>query len=224
MKISIDKYEFHPGETGLFVEIYLPKKAEYQGALYEALTDGFNIRKVRNHFRVNGNGVKRFLRDHRINQYLNDSGIRSLVGVFRGYSMYEVDGVFYDKGQISEERTQVIRLIFRVELDLITCKDPSTDKTAFVKDFLRFTGRMDDLLEYWQQSKMFSSRAEARRVFNQLRRWVGEAALFTFGYVLFKICYVMEDVNKRTGRNEESVIWVTSFWNLVLDRVVKVRI
>ncbi len=40
-------YAFNPSEHGIFVEIYLPKKAEFQGTLYQALTEGFDIEKVR---------------------------------------------------------------------------------------------------------------------------------------------------------------------------------
>lgn len=54
-------YEFHFGDPDLFVELYLPKKAEYQGVLYKALTDGFGIEKVRNHLRINKAKVQSFL-------------------------------------------------------------------------------------------------------------------------------------------------------------------
>ena len=32
-------YKFNTYEPGVFVELYLPKKAKYQGRLYDALTD-----------------------------------------------------------------------------------------------------------------------------------------------------------------------------------------
>jgi hypothetical protein len=40
------EYEFNYGEPGLFMEIYVAKKAEFQPLLYETLTAGFNLKKV----------------------------------------------------------------------------------------------------------------------------------------------------------------------------------
>jgi hypothetical protein len=215
--INISQYKFYPGETGLFVEIYLPKKAVYQGALYDALTEGFILDNVKTHFRENTESVKQFLNDHRICQYLTEDGISNLVGVFRGYSMYEVDGVFYDMGVISEERSQVIRIIFRIELDKIPSSLSKDSKLKIVKDYLRYTGTMKDFLKECIENEEPALEGESQKVFDYLRMWVGEAALFTFGYVLYKICHVIE----KKGNVKEAEIWVTSFWNLVVDRVIK---
>ena len=46
-------YRFHKGDPGTFVEIYLPKKALYQGKLYNTLTNGFRNEGVLKHFRKN---------------------------------------------------------------------------------------------------------------------------------------------------------------------------
>ncbi len=45
------EYEFNHGEPGLFMEVYVAKKAEFQPLLYETLTAGFNLKKVRIHCR-----------------------------------------------------------------------------------------------------------------------------------------------------------------------------
>jgi hypothetical protein len=39
-------YQFQSYRPGALVELYLPKKAMYQGMLYEALTEGFNFGKL----------------------------------------------------------------------------------------------------------------------------------------------------------------------------------
>ena len=48
------RYRFHYGQPSNFVEIYLPKKAAYQGALYDTLKKGFDLVKVRDHLLKNG--------------------------------------------------------------------------------------------------------------------------------------------------------------------------
>ena len=37
-------------EPGIYVELYLPKKSKYQETLYETLTKGFDLKKVKEHF------------------------------------------------------------------------------------------------------------------------------------------------------------------------------
>src|SRR5262245_1136935 len=85
-------YAFNPSEHGIFVEIYLPKKAEFQRTLYQALTEGFDIEMVRSHFQAKQERINSFLRGH----YSCQGRIEGMRQVFYGYSMYEVDGVYYD--------------------------------------------------------------------------------------------------------------------------------
>ena len=40
-------YRVQAGEPGVFVEIYLPKRADFQGRLHDALTQGFDLDAVR---------------------------------------------------------------------------------------------------------------------------------------------------------------------------------
>jgi hypothetical protein len=68
-----------------------PKKPSFK-TLYQALTEGFDIEKVRSHFQAKRNGSNAFLQGH----YRCDGRIETMQQVFYGYSMYEVDGVYYD--------------------------------------------------------------------------------------------------------------------------------
>jgi len=98
-------YQFRPSESGLFVELYLPKRAEYQGALYNTITDGFQKDKVESHFRNAATdkkeGIRNLLEDYypTMANYTDEmiyrlmEFFRSDVPLFSGYSMYEVDGV-----------------------------------------------------------------------------------------------------------------------------------
>ena len=40
-------YQAQDSESGIFVELYLPKKSYFQGTLYDTLTKGFNISDVK---------------------------------------------------------------------------------------------------------------------------------------------------------------------------------
>jgi hypothetical protein len=103
------EYEFNYGEPGLFMEIYVAKKAEFQPLLYETLTAGFNLKKVRSHFRSKAEAIRRFMRRNRQLHDFSSYRINHFGNVFTGYSLYEVDGTF-DGG--AQERTQVVRVIF----------------------------------------------------------------------------------------------------------------
>src|ERR1051325_4316037 len=115
-------YQFFPSEPSVFMEIYLPKKANFQGTLYETLTQGFNLAILKAHFSDPDKQIKiKNLLDryYSISQY-NQQIIDDFLPVFFGYSMYEVDGVFYsDKKGIIEERVQAIRIIFKPDYDYL---------------------------------------------------------------------------------------------------------
>jgi hypothetical protein len=85
------------------------KKAEFQLLLYETLTAGFNLEKVRSHFRSKAEAIRRFMRRNRQLHDFSSYRINHFGSVFTGYSLYEVDGTF-DGG--AQERTQVVRVIF----------------------------------------------------------------------------------------------------------------
>jgi len=132
--LAIGRYQLQLFNPAVLVELYLPKKAEYQGVLYQTLTDGFKPEAVFAHFENERTKERlpHFLKhyaqhlmgvqpddplkriQHQIKELKEMAGQSSYIG----YSMYEVDGVFFnkDKQEIEEERTQVIRLIFKPEL------------------------------------------------------------------------------------------------------------
>jgi hypothetical protein len=77
-------YEFFFGKPGLFLEIYLPKTAQFQPLLFRVFNDGFNLGRVRAHFRSNkGNDIRRFLRRNRELRHYTVAAIRNFQNVFR---------------------------------------------------------------------------------------------------------------------------------------------
>ena len=135
------RYQFQILNPGAVAELYLPKKAEYQGVLYQTLTEGFEPAKVITHFKRKrtkkhiGHFLKHYahylmgieqkdLADELKKRIKDEKDEKFVPGQssYLGYSMYEVDGVFRDqeKQQTEEERTQVIRIIFQPDLEVLT--------------------------------------------------------------------------------------------------------
>ncbi len=94
---------------GIHFEIYFPKKIDYQAALYTALRSGHSRSSVVEFLRRQEDHVRPLLLPALRDRY----GARMLTmhQVYFGFSMYEVDGVFFDQSKPLEDRTQVIRLI-----------------------------------------------------------------------------------------------------------------
>ena len=133
--MAVPTYLFSRGERGVFAEVYFPKKVELQGTIFRALEKGYKEKTVKASLKRNLSALLADLADYpgdlfdpyrygtikrpkepeprlakarkRINMY---------VSPFGGWSMYEVDGVFFNKrGRPYEERTQVVRLMFRFQ-------------------------------------------------------------------------------------------------------------
>jgi hypothetical protein len=212
-------YAFNPSEHGIFVEIYLPKKAEFQGTLYQALTEGFDIERVRGHFQAKRGQINAFLQGH----YSCDGRIERMQQVFYGYSMYEVDGVYYDsKNKKSfEERNQVIRMMFKPDLEAVNI---STLPVERAKLFVRHAGKAENFPGDHPQIYINSSeedRAMISSLLVYLEAWKYDVALFVLGYIVFEICERIQELGMMKGSDAEEEILVTSFWNLTVNRIVR---
>lgn len=206
-------YQFQPYEPGVFVEVYLPKKALYQGTLYNALTEAFDFERVKEHFRDPDK------RDHiykLLERYTETKDIETrldrLNQFYWGYSMYEVDGVFFEKGVINEERTQVIRIIFLPDLQEIQSLAPSVEYGSlrrFVKRALKADSDERQLL-----------RNTHPEIIDYINNWIGDVGLFLFGYVIFHLCSRIKELNEAARGDLEKEIWVSSFWALEINRVI----
>jgi hypothetical protein len=205
-------YRFHTYEPALFVEFYLPKKAKYQGVLYTSLTEGFNIDSVKKHLKSRGRirrQINEFLENDALKRY-SDARIDQMKRFRWGYSMYEVDGAFWDERihDTEDERTQIIRMMFRFDLDeMMNHCGISREEYLAQRDLIRDsfetnrTGRM----------ALVGNRHNRQEVaiIKYIDHWVDDIALFVFGYLLFRICLEVS----------EKEIWITSFGNLQLNRV-----
>jgi len=214
MKNEIDMpYQFQPYLPGVFVELYLPKKSMYQGMVYEALTEGFDFQKVREHFLDESKREKIYKLLQTYDEVKNiEERIDKIEPFYWGYSMYEVDGVFFDpeKG-IEEERTQIVRIMFLPNMRTMHQLVPDMEYKRLrwaVKKILRADRNEREKLKQHHS-----------RLVDYLNKWKGDVGLFLFGYVIFKLCSRINEVKSAPGDDLEKEIWLTSFWNLEVNKV-----
>ena len=237
-------YVIQPTDPCIFVEIYLPKKAELQGSLYETLTQGFKKQVVMDHFlnpdeaqkkailKMLGKGWTSFPTG-----YPNQDEITAFPRLFFGYSTYEVDGVFLAQNpakpemddddkwySIAEERTQIIRLVFRydvsdrplAEIDFI--KAALHDPFSEIGPFQENHPYVKEQIEHFKKLDIDIDGTLAK-----LDKWISYVGLFLFGYLLFNVCHRIESLNVSDDEQLDSEdikqdeIWVSSFWNLNMN-------
>jgi hypothetical protein len=236
-------YSLRPLESGVFAELYLPKKAHYQGLLYETLTEGLDVEKVREHLRKNRHAIQDYLTGATPywdiaghggalpDQFLTEEFIDQFPDLLHGYTMYEVDGVFRSPhtGAVVEERTQIIRLMFITNLDeqfstlpfveqsnrdaagLLArsyLRSPHWDRHQFLADHLLFA------------SAQVFNLPQASEIIRVTADWARSIAVFLFGYVVHDICEGLKELNQAQQIDAEEEIWVTFFWNLIINRIL----
>ncbi|MDB5338116.1 MAG: hypothetical protein JWN70_3735 [Planctomycetaceae bacterium] len=236
------RYELMPLESGVFAELYLPKKAHYQGLLYETLTNGFDVENVRKHLRGKRKQIQAYLggaaqyweitgkNSPSPDQFLNENFIKKFPDLLYGYTMYEVDGVFRSPhtGQVVEERTQIIRLMFISDLDQVFAALPFVDEsnrgavTLLARSYLRSTHWDRD--RFLEDHKLFPSASvfddkEAAAIIHLTADWARSIAVFLFGYVVHDICEGLRKLNQNDVIAPEEEIWETMFWNLIINRI-----
>jgi hypothetical protein len=213
------QYEFFHDRPGLFLEIYLPKKAQYQPLLFRVLNEGFDVGIVRAHFRsAKAKDIRRFLRRKQELRDFTASGIRNFQSVFSGYSLYEVDGTF--KGDI-QERTQVIRVIFVPPVEQLArgLKIPPPRQLFYAGQFLRFWAH--DVADYFEfRSHTLPLALDEEELVQRLAQWLYYVGLFANGYLLYEIGAGIRELH-RSGviRQLERELWVTSFRDFALNQM-----
>lgn len=211
-------------ERGIWVELYLPKHASFQGTLYDTLKTGFDFKKVKAHFLdpAKRPKIREFLDQHKYVQWYDytDKYINKLRNLYWGYSLYEVDGVFKpSRGKkVIEERTQIIRLMFLpLELDKKLKQLKVDEKSAehrelkdVVGTFLRSAGHTKVLENYEGLEK---------EVVQYIYDWYMAVGFFLFGYIVFEICSKIETVGDDNIGDYEKEVWLTSMWHFNVNRV-----
>ncbi len=167
MPVPEISYVFSRSERSIFTEIYFPKRAAYQGAVFDALRFGLKERSVKKYLCENVEALREefqnlpaILDPH---EYATSQRRKTIPSIketlarirlyrtpFYGWSMYSVDGVFLGKrGKVAEEATQVVRIMFRFQS---SAKIQAATSEAHCHDVLRSIlfwviaqqGRLDD--------------------------------------------------------------------------------
>lgn len=225
------------GAHGVFVEIYFPKRAAYQGAIYDALRYGVSEEYVKRYLKKNQTAILRSTERYlgsRTSDIRPEQAILTDIAAYKsrfaGWSVYSVDGVFANprtKGLI-EESTQVVRIMFRYN-----SKSEATARRADCSDVLRAifvwtisrpTALYDECPwapkqrrlfvkahEHWPKNKLAFARRHFEQIATEAARWRSDCGLFVFGYLV----RTFSDNLLSQGLREDE-IWVTAFWNLSL--------
>lgn len=253
MPDSVTKYVFARSERSIFTEIYFPKRAAYQGAIFDTLRLGLKERKVKGYLRENVEALREefqnlpaILDPHEyttpqrrktipsIKEAL--ARIRLYKSPFYGWSMYTVDGVFLGKrGKMDEEATQVVRIMFRFNSSFATqaaaanCQDVLRAILFWV---IAQQGRLDDHKGWSDTEKaQFIQRHEpwpdAKRTFVEkyFTKIAREAAQWSGDRALFVFGYLVRQFwqNVIEQKMFEAEIWVTSFFDQQLNVIERVE-
>lgn len=249
--IQPTRYFLNSNDAGILTEVYFPKRAAYQGAIFSALRTGFYEQQVIDYLQTHAAALLEELRDWseildplkytdavpppRPALGVDDARARIQMyrSVFKGYSMYTVDGVFFsDQTQtIYEEATQVVRLVFRFECPRdLEAADPQ------YKDILRslcywlvnYKLRLDHhyswaptererfLAEHrhWPAPHRDYAAAHFEAIAKQVEKWADDCGLFILGFLVRKFS---ENVLQQNLLEEE--IWVVSSFDSCINVV-----
>lgn len=253
MPVPATSYLFNRSERGIFAEIYFPKRAAYYGAIFNALRFGYDENGVKEYFRTD---VKALLEEFKVlpdlfnpHRYTAVKPRRTLPSIaealaridmyrspFKGWSVYTVDGVFFDDdGEPIEEATQVVRIMFRFESSkakeaaAVGCDDVLRSILFWV---VSQQGRLEGHKAWsaaeqaqfiarhkpWPKRKRHFAEQHFTEIAAEAGRWVDDRTLFIFGYLVRKFWKNVEE----EGLSEEE-IWVTSLFDLLLNVVKPIK-
>lgn len=253
-------YVFSRGERGISAEIFFPKKVIHQGTVFDALRKGLSEEATKASLVGKAQELLEELKDYKSlfdpHQYERDKKrkvqptleeaiqrINMYQSFFRGWSMDEVDGVWLDDDEESptygkpiEERTQVIKVVFRLPS---VYTNEATEANCF--DVLRSMlfwciesqGNLDEHVEWgkaeekrfinrhrpWLKRKLAFARKYFKPVAKEVAKWRDDCALLIFGHLVKEFS---ENVLKEGVK--EQVIWVTSFFDLTVNETRRVEL
>ncbi len=241
------RYIFARSEKSIFSEIYFPKHAAYQGTIFDALRDGYDEIKVKKYLTPRADELLDEFKDYPAlfdpDDYTKIRRVKTPVSLaeaekriemykspFKGWSIYSVDGVFFDeKNQMYEEAVQVIRLMFRFESSFA-----DTAAQAGCSDVLRcilFTciARQGRLYEHklwgkaeeaqfmrnhapWPARKRAFAQQHFADIAREVNKWIDDRTLFIFAYLVRKFGRKV-----LTEQLYEQEIWVANLFDQNLN-------
>lgn len=248
------RYIFARSEQSIFSEIYFPKRAAYYGTIFNALRFGYNEPHVKDYLTENVQVLLNDFKDYPAlfdpQDYTRERRVKTPVSVsdalkrinaykssFKGWSIYSVDGVFFDDttNVMYEEAVQVVRIMFRFESSYA-----ATAAQAGCSDVLRCIlfstiARQGRLYEHklwgkaeeaqfirnhtpWPARKRAFAKQHFADIAKEVNKWIDDRALFIFAYLVkqFADQVLIEQLY-------EKEIWVTNLFDQNLNVVRRVE-
>ena len=258
-EIIIPPYVFNRGRRAILAEVHFPKRVIYQSQIFDALKKGLDEEIVKSYLSTNIGDImqemqeytllfdplqyqrRRFPRQISISEEQAKQRIALYQSHFRGWSMYEVDGVYLNETpeklhlpileRIDDERTQILRLIFRLEsIHEETAKAERCYDVleAIMRWVMAEHGRLDHIFP-WRRGELHrflglhAAWPRHKRVFvdnyyelitKEVKKWIDDTGMFVF---CFLIRNFWEGVIASKSREVE--IWVANFFNMNLNIV-----
>lgn len=242
------RYVFARSEQSIFSEIYFPRHAAYQGTIFDALRDGYSEKVVKDYLTVNVQELLIEFKDYPAlfdpDDYTKVQRVKIPVSVaeavkriamykspFKGWSIYSVDGVFFDNetGKMYEEAVQVVRLMFRFESsytetatqagysDVLRCILFSIiAKQGHLNEHKRW-GKAEEQRflanhEPWPKKKRAFVKRYYASIVREVNQWIDDRALFIFAYLVRQF-----GEKVLTEQLYEKEIWVTNLFDQNLN-------
>lgn len=222
---KISDYYYSFSEPGMNVGIYLPKKLGYQEKLFNTLKNGFEL-DFKKHYKGEKEAeIKSLLEDYDVFVEKYDKYVNDAYQILFGYSMYEVDGVFYnrDNKNIDEERTQIVNIIFLPDYDRIQKKvlkkfgvKLSIEEIKNISHNFLSIGRLDKNAYngIYNNGIQDSSKIECEKyIIDYLNHWSDYVGFFLFGYIVYELTVGVSNIEKE--------LLVTSNCNFAVNRIKK---
>lgn len=246
-------YAFGRSERCLSTEIYFPRRAAYQGAIFDALRLDHNEQHVKTYLRDNVRSlIKEFQsypplfdpqnyttttpRDTLPTVEEGQQRIEMYKSPFKGWSMYPVDGVFFGRrGKVYEEATQVVRIMLRFRSSFTKQAAKAHCEDVF-RAILFWTisqqGRLNDH-KRWSEAEQsqFIARHEPwpthKRAFAEqyFGRIAGEVTKWIDDRALFIFGYLVRKFWARVLEEKlfEAEIWVIDLFDTTLNVIERVK-
>ena len=258
-EIIIPPYEFHRGRRAISADLHLPKRVIYQTHIFEALKAGLDEQLVKIYLNDHIDDIIREMHEYTLLfdplQYERIRPPRQTVfsadearqriamyhSHFKGWSMFEVDGVYLNESpekidlpileRIDDERTQILRLIFRLDsaYEGIAKAERCYDVLeAIMRWVMAEHGRLDHVFPWrrgekqrffrlhgsWPRHKRAFVETYYETVAKEVKKWIDDTGMFVF---CFLVRIFWEGVIASKSREVE--IWTANFFNMNLNIV-----
>jgi hypothetical protein len=262
-EIIIPPYIFNRGRRAILAELHFPKRVIYQTGIFDALKEGLDEAVVKQYLSDFIEPIMREMSEYALlfdpRQYertrwpgtyaVSIQEARRRVAMYRshfkGWSMYEVDGVYLNESpeklhlpvieRIDDERTQILRLIFRMESEHETAAKEEGCYDV-LEAIMRWTmgehGRLDHVFPWrpgerqrffrvhgsWPRHKRSFVEYHYEAITKEVKKWIDDTGMFVFGFLIRKF---WEHVIQSKSREVE--IWTANFFNMNLNIVKETR-